>query len=60
MKKIEFEKKTIVQKNAKIDKNLVEEVEALEKKLPKFGERIKSKYTLAHPLDTSNAYFFNR
>lgn len=60
MKKIEFDKKAIIQKNVKIDRDLVEETEAFEKKLSEFGERTKSKYTLTPPLNTSNAYFFNR
>jgi len=60
MKKIEIRKESIIQKNTKIDLDLVEKAEAFEKKLSEFGERTKSKYTLTHPLDTSNAYFFNR
>lgn len=60
MKKIEFEKESVIQKNTKIDKDLVEKAEAFEKKLSEFGERTKSKYTLAPPLNTSIAYFFNR
>jgi hypothetical protein len=60
MKKMEFEKKTVIQKNVKIDRDLVEKAEAFEKKLSELGERTKSQYTLTPPLNTSNAYFFNR
>lgn len=60
MKKIEFEKKAVIQKNIKIDRDLVEKAEAFEKKLSEFGERTKSKYTLSHPLNTSTTYLFNR
>lgn len=60
MKKIEFTKDVVIKKNVKIDKELVEKAEAFEKKLSEFGEQTKSKYTLSHPLNTSNAYFFNR
>ena len=60
MKKIEFEKNTVIQKNNKIDRDLVEKAEAFEKTLSEFGESTKSKYTLIPPLTTSNAYFFNR
>lgn len=60
MKKLEIKKESIIQKNTKIDKNLVEKAEAFEKKLAEFGERTKSKYTLTHPLNTSNDFFFNR
>ncbi len=60
MKKIEFEKKAVIQKNIKIDRDLVEKAEAFEKKLSEFGERTKSKYTLSPPLNTSTTYLFNR
>lgn len=60
MKKIEFTKDVVIKKNVKIDKELVEKAEAFEKKLSEYGEQTKSKYTLSHPLNTSNAYFFNR
>lgn len=60
MKKIGFEKKTVIQKNIKIDRDLVEKTEAFEKKLSEFGEQIKSKYTLSHPLNSSKTYSFNR
>ncbi|MFH2146015.1 MAG: hypothetical protein ABII75_08345 [Candidatus Omnitrophota bacterium] len=60
MEKIEFEKNAVIQKNVKIDRDLVEKAEAFEKKLSELGERTKSKYTLTPPLNTSNAYFFNR
>jgi hypothetical protein len=59
MKKMEFKKESIIKKNTKIDKDLVDKAEAFEKKLSEFGERTKSKYTLSHPLNTSNPYFFN-
>lgn len=60
MKKIEFTKEAVIKRNIKIDKELVEKAEAFEKKLSEYGEQTKSKYTLSHPLNTSNAYFFNR
>jgi len=60
MKKIEFEKKAVIQKNTKIDRNLVERAELFEKKLSELGENTKSKYTLSPPLNTSNTYLFNR
>jgi hypothetical protein len=60
MKKKEFDRKTVIQKNTKIDKVLVEKAEAFEKKLLRFGESTKSKYTLTQPLNTSNTLFFNR
>tara|TARA_B100001964_G_C13885145_1_gene444723 strand:- start:242 stop:424 length:183 start_codon:yes stop_codon:yes gene_type:complete len=60
MKRIEFDKKTVIQKNSKIDRALVKKVEAFERKLSGFGESAKSKYTLTPPLSTSNVYFFNK
>jgi len=60
MKKMKFEKNAVIQKNVKIDRELVEKAEAFEKKLSEFGERTKSKYTLTSPLNTSTAYYFNR
>ena len=59
MKKLEFKKETILKKNSKIDKDLVDKAEAFEKKLSEFGERTKSRYSLSHPLNTSNTYFSN-
>jgi hypothetical protein len=60
MKKEGFDRKTIIQKNTKIDRVLVEKAEAFEKKLLGFGEITKSKYTLTQPLNTSNTCFFNK
>ena len=60
MKKMKFEKKAVIQKNVKIDRDLVGKAEAFEKELTEFGERTKSKYTLTQPLNTSRAYFLNR
>ncbi len=58
MKKIEFDKKAVIQKNVKIDRDLVEETEAFEKKLSEFGERTKSKYTLTSALEYFKCLFF--
>jgi len=60
MKRKRFEKTLIIQKNSMIDKNLVEEAEAFEKKLSEYGENTKSRYTLTPPLNTTNSYYFNR
>ena len=49
MKKKGFDKKTVIQKNTKIDRTLVEKAEAFEKKLSGFGESTKSKYTFRLP-----------
>jgi hypothetical protein len=59
MEKNELKKKVIIQKNVRIDRDLIEKVEAFEEKLSEFGERTKSKYNLIPPLSTSNTYFFN-
>ena len=59
MKKMEFKKESVIKKNKRIDKALVDKVEAFEKKLSEFGERTKSTYSLSHPLNTSNSFFFN-
>lgn len=50
-----------IRKNTKIDRDLIEQTDMFEQELAtKYGEKLKSKYTLTAPLDSSTSSFSNR
>jgi len=60
MDKFVFDKKALLDTNLKIDKTFIENNEDLEKKLSEIGVQTKPKYTLSHPLTTTNACFIEK